>query len=106
MKLNMVRNIYVANGYMETIISFMRRAIPKENTQFRLIVKLASIIRPEVRPISRSKCLQKFIICLGLKKTFNWGMNFKNWRRELIYKKIGRPKGMGPKIFWAHEHEA
>jgi hypothetical protein len=59
---NITRDVYAANEYLLTLVTFMRVVVSKEDTLHRPKSKLASIVWAQIRPVSTPKHHKKGII--------------------------------------------
>jgi hypothetical protein len=55
---------------METLVAFVKRTIPKEDTLFGAKLKLATVIGPKVRPTSTAKNFEKSVVREFIKQQF------------------------------------
>ena len=69
------RYIDTISGNMKTFVTFMKRAIAKENTLLRTKLKLALVIWTKMRPASTPKDLEKGIIRLFIKENLNGSLH-------------------------------
>ena len=94
---NITRNIHTICWDMKAFIPFVHRTIPKEDTFFRTELKLATIIRTEMRPARTTEHFKKRVIRHLTKQEFKWSFHMKEPRREPIDEKTGCSKGITPK---------
>ena len=68
-KHNIPRDVDAISGHMKTFVSFMKRAITKENTLLGTKLELALVIWTEMGPASTPKHLEKGVVRLFIKET-------------------------------------
>jgi hypothetical protein len=61
---------------MKTLVSFMLRAIAKEDTLLRMKFKFALIVRTSVRPTSTTKDFKKSVVREFIEQLFDMSLYF------------------------------
>jgi hypothetical protein len=92
-----MRNIDVIGRNMETLVTFVERAIAKKNTLFRAELELAVTIGTKMRPARTAKNLQESIIRNFLERKLKWCFHIKKTRKKPIYQETSYGKGITPK---------
>jgi hypothetical protein len=64
------RDVDTPSGYIKALIAFVRGAITKEATPFRMEFKLLGIVGSKVRPTRTTKHLEPVVIWFSAKEPF------------------------------------
>jgi hypothetical protein len=81
---NISRNKDSIRRNMKTLVTFVLRAISKEDTLFGMKLKFVLIVWTNVRPTSTSKHLEKSVVRRPLKKLLNRSFHVKYTSRQAI----------------------
>jgi hypothetical protein len=82
---------------MKTFVSFLLRAIAKEDTLLRMKFKFVLIVRASVRPTSTTKDFKKSVVRRFIEQLFDGSLHFEETCRHAINEKTSCKESITPK---------